>query len=234
MRVTTMALVLCLSVAGIAYAHTEVNPATVKAMMDAAGPLTIVDVREEYEYCDSTYSPPGHIPGALNMPWYAGYLQEHYTELPLNGDIVVVCRSGNRSHSAANFLESQGFTSVFDMVGGMNAWNYETELCAEASVTGPGNSGGAFFLRAAGRNPFVTEAEIRYAIPAGDGRAQLAVYDAHGRTVKVLLDAARPAGTHRTVWRGMDDLGRPVASGVYFCRLTWNDKSLTQRLVLAR
>jgi rhodanese-related sulfurtransferase len=234
MRVTKLMLVLCLAVSGIAHAHTEVNPATVKAMMDAGGALTIVDVREEYEYCDSTYSPPGHIPGAINMPWYSGYLEDHYAELPLNEDLVVVCRSGNRSHSAANFLDSQGFISVFDMVGGMNAWNYETELCPQASVTGPGGSGSAFFLEAAGSNPFPAEAEIRYALPAADRDVQLAVYDTHGRIVSILVDHAQSPGVHRTVWRGTDGLGNPVASGIYFARLTWNGESLTQRLVLAR
>jgi rhodanese-related sulfurtransferase len=44
----------------------------------------------------------------------------------------VVCWSGYRSHFAANFLEGVGFTGVFDMVGGMRYWEWETEGCDSA------------------------------------------------------------------------------------------------------
>lgn len=74
--------------------------------------------------------------GAINMPWNSGYLEAHYGELPADEEIIVVCRSGNRSNTAANFLDGVGFLSVFDMTGGMNQWLWETELCPQASVPG--------------------------------------------------------------------------------------------------
>ena len=101
-------------------------------MINNASNLTVVDVREEQdEYCYDGPPPPptGHIPGALNYPWSAGVLEDRYTELPLNGTILVVCRSGGRSALASDFLCTNGFTSVFNMTGGMLAWEGETVGC---------------------------------------------------------------------------------------------------------
>jgi rhodanese-related sulfurtransferase len=118
----------------LAYAHTDLTPAEVKAILDAGGDVVVVDVREESEYCDTTAATPGHIIGAINMPWNSEYLQNHYGELDPTDSTIIVCRSGNRSNSAANFLDGVGFTNVFDMLGGMNAWGWETELCDYAGV----------------------------------------------------------------------------------------------------
>jgi rhodanese-related sulfurtransferase len=121
--------------AGIVRGHTDLTPAEARSLIDTSSALTVLDVRELAEFCDSTYSPPGHIPGAVNMPWNSMYLQSNYHELPMDQDILVVCRSGNRSNSAANFLESVGFTRVYDMLYGMNGWLWETEGCGTAGVT---------------------------------------------------------------------------------------------------
>ena len=134
MRITAACLVTILLTYSWAYSHTDVTPAEVKTMVDAGGNVVVVDVREESEYCDSTYTPPGHIPGAINMPLYSGYFQAHYTELAPDDTTIIVCRSGNRSNTAANFLDGEGFTNVFDMLGGMNAWGYETEVCDYSGV----------------------------------------------------------------------------------------------------
>jgi rhodanese-related sulfurtransferase len=134
MRTVVTVSVIILLTYSWAYSHTDVTPAQVKAMIDAGGGIVVVDVREESEYCDSTYTPPGHIPGAINMPWNSGYLQAHYSELAPDDSTVMVCRSGSRSNAAANFLDGEGFTHVFDMLGGMNAWAYETEMCGYSGV----------------------------------------------------------------------------------------------------
>ncbi len=121
-------VIVALSV--IACAHTDLTPVEIKALLDGGTNSVIVDVREYSEFCDTTYTPPGHIPGAINMPWNSGYLQDHYTELNPADSIIVVCRSGARSNAATNFLDSVGFSNVFDMLGGMDAWEWETEDCS--------------------------------------------------------------------------------------------------------
>jgi len=104
-------------------------------MIDTNGSLVVVDVREEGEYCDEEPEPPpnppppGHIPGALNYPWNLQVLQQYYYELPSNADILVVCKLGSRSAAAADFLCNLGFSSIYNMTGGMSDWEWETVGC---------------------------------------------------------------------------------------------------------
>lgn len=111
----------------LAMAHTDVTPQEAQELIESTPSLIIVDVREESEFCDEN----GHIPCSLNYPWNSGVLQERYEELPIDGDILIVCRSGARSNMASDFLDSKGFTSVYDMTGGMSAWEGERITCAE-------------------------------------------------------------------------------------------------------
>jgi hypothetical protein len=63
---------------------------------------------------------------------------------------------------------------------------------------------------------------------------ELAVYDVRGRLVRSLLNADRPAGTYSATWDGKSDAGEPVASGVYFARLSGPRGSTTRRMVRIR
>ena len=117
-----------------ARAHTDVNVEDAKSMIESNPQLIVVDVRaESTEYC----GPLGHIPGSLNYPWPSVLRdQDGYQDLlPEESEILVVCLSGGRSNSAATFLDGQGFTNVYDMVGGMTAWTnagYGTVDCCYA------------------------------------------------------------------------------------------------------
>ena len=121
-------------------AHTDVTPQEAKNMIDTNEQLIVVDVREEEsEYCAEDPippTPPGHIAGALNYPWTSGVFQERYQELPVDGEILLVCHSGNRSNQAADFLDSKGYKYVYDMVGGMKAWEWDTVLCLDKDNDG--------------------------------------------------------------------------------------------------
>jgi len=56
--------------------------------------------------------------------------------VPSDGPILVVCRSGARSNAAAAFLDSKGFSNVYDMLGGMGAWTWETAPCKYSGGSG--------------------------------------------------------------------------------------------------
>ena len=113
-------------------AHTDLTAQQARDLIDSTSDLIVVDVREPYEYCGAI----GHIPGALNYPWSSGVLQARYEELPTDGPVLVVCHSGGRSNSAANFLDSNGFSPVYDMMGGMSAWQWETAPCKYSGGSG--------------------------------------------------------------------------------------------------
>ena len=76
--------------------------------------VVLIDVREPWEYNE------GHIPGVKLIP--LGQLTNKLDEIPKDKFVVMTCRSGNRSNQATQFLRSQGFDNVHNMLGGILAW----------------------------------------------------------------------------------------------------------------
>jgi hypothetical protein len=75
--------------------------------------------------------------------------------------------------------------------------------------------------------------EVAFSLPAC-GKALLAIYDALGRRVKVILDEEISAGLHRVRWDASDALARPLPSGVYFLWLEALGQSAVQKVVVVR
>lgn len=76
--------------------------------------LVLVDVREQAEWDEA------HIPGALFLP--LSQLETRFAELPKDKTLVLQCRSGKRSMSAATFLEQNDYTDLINLEGGIMAW----------------------------------------------------------------------------------------------------------------
>jgi rhodanese-related sulfurtransferase len=85
----------------------------------------VLDVREPDEWNEA------HIAGTTLIP--LGELQARVNELPKDQEIVVVCRSGNRSAQARDLLLNEGFTQVTSMAGGLNQW----KAVGYPTVSGP-------------------------------------------------------------------------------------------------
>jgi flagellar hook assembly protein FlgD len=88
-------------------------------------------------------------------------------------------------------------------------------------------------LAAGAPNPFVSATTLRFVLPRA-AHARLAIVDARGGVVRVLLDAPAAAGAHALAWDGRAGNGRSAAPGLYFARLTADGASATQKLVRAR
>jgi hypothetical protein len=82
-------------------------------------------------------------------------------------------------------------------------------------------------------NPFRGSTVIRFVLP-GEDHVSIRVFDAAGRRVRSLLDAAMPAGPHDVTWNGRDETGRPVASGIYFYRMEDSERREMRRMFLVR
>jgi len=82
-------------------------------------------------------------------------------------------------------------------------------------------------------NPFVSDTEIAFALPAA-GRASLRVYDVRGRLVRVLVDGESPAGVRHVRWNGRDASGGAASAGIYFVKLNALGVERTQRLLRLR
>lgn len=94
----------------------QVTAEELRQRLAAGEGLTILDVREPHEFAR------GHIPGALLVP--LGRLEGSLGELRRRvreGDVVVVCRSGNRSAAACRVLREAGI-AAWNLRGGMLAW----------------------------------------------------------------------------------------------------------------
>jgi rhodanese-related sulfurtransferase len=74
----------------------------------------ILDVRQPEEW--NTF----HVPDSTLIP--LGELSSRVNELPRDQEIVVVCRSGNRSAQARDILLAAGFPEVTSMAGGLTQW----------------------------------------------------------------------------------------------------------------
>ena len=74
----------------------------------------LLDVREPEEW------EAGHAPGAHHMPMME--IPARMSEIPLDDDVVVVCRSGGRSGQVVSYLLGNGWDNVHNLDGGMQSW----------------------------------------------------------------------------------------------------------------
>ena len=98
--------------------YQKITAEQAKARMDSGDEIVILDVRTQDEFN------AGHIAGAILIP-NETILDEQPALLPdLDAEILVYCRSGNRSAQAAKKLIAMGYTNVYDF-GGIIDWPYE-------------------------------------------------------------------------------------------------------------
>jgi len=82
-------------------------------------PPVILDVREGWEV------QIGALPGSLHIPM--GQVPDRHAELDPSRETVVVCHHGVRSRRVISFLESRGFSNLFNLTGGVDAWAREID-----------------------------------------------------------------------------------------------------------
>jgi hypothetical protein len=80
-------------------------------------------------------------------------------------------------------------------------------------------------------NPLSGSTTITYALPAS-GVAAVEVFDIQGRRVTTLAEGYHEAGYYKVMWDGNDSENRAAVPGVYFCRLTCNERpAILEKLV---
>src|SRR5213594_881480 len=93
----------------------EMSPHELKRKIDAGEPFELIDVRELFEY------EIARIDGAKLIP--LGEISERTEELQREQPIVVHCHSGTRSAQAVRLLQQRGFSNVYNLEGGIDAWS---------------------------------------------------------------------------------------------------------------
>lgn len=114
-----MALSLIASACGesqTAVATGLVNSDRAQELIDSVDDLVVLDVRTPEEFA------AGALPGAIlidiNDPSFTSEVAALDTELPY----LVYCRSGNRSAAAVEIMEDLGFTEIYELADGVQAW----------------------------------------------------------------------------------------------------------------
>lgn len=85
-------------------------------------------------------------------------------------------------------------------------------------------------------NPFNPETTIEFAVGSGSANKQvrLVIYNLLGEKIATIINEPLAAGKYTYKWRGANQDGETVASGVYFYRLTVGDQSQTKKMVLLK
>ncbi|MBN2202184.1 S8 family serine peptidase [bacterium] len=124
-----------------------------------------------------------------------------------------------------------------------NRWGYGMLDAYEAiRLTGIGDrpvpaAPHAWTLAAAYPNPFNGSTSFPIDVSGTAGRGELfraRIFDASGRTIRLLMQGNLPAGRTVLRWDGTDDTGRSLASGVYILTVTGRGLKATRKLVLVR
>jgi hypothetical protein len=133
--------------------------------------------------------------------------------------------------------ENHSFSFVDNSCSPGTTYYYQVtyQLGTESFVlfeTGPvTTSATALELRQSLPNPFVPNGVIGYSVPK-PGPVRLEVFDVRGRSVTVLVDEFQSAGTYSEHWNGRDANGLEAPSGVYFYRLSTDNKALSRKMIL--
>lgn len=104
----------------------EITAPQLEARLRGGDPPLLVDVREPWER-DVADLPEV---GQHRLP--LAELVGRHVELERDAEIVLYCRSGVRSENAARFLRHQGFTNVWNLVGGVLAWREQVDPSLKA------------------------------------------------------------------------------------------------------
>lgn len=102
-----------------ARSHMEIDPKSVKEMLDRGEVLLFVDVREPWEHETS------RVEGATLIP--LRQIPSSLARFQSAKQIVVFCHHGTRSMNAVTWLRSQGVQNARSMAGGIDRWSVEVD-----------------------------------------------------------------------------------------------------------
>lgn len=153
---------------------------------------------------------------------------EHYMALDASGNGAVDIHHWDEMEFAQMIV-------TFPRTCGNGAFDYsfDAETSAEPTAVGdfPALYSRQVVLDQNLPNPFGPSTRIGYSLEF-DTPVVLSVYDAAGREVRNLINAAQPAGVHSVRWDGRAQSGERVTPGVYFYRLTAAGQAETRKMLL--
>ncbi len=129
-------------------------------------------------------------------------------------------------------------TPVYDLFGNDRVYGTSIDIgCFES----PGYTGNEDYVLPVSQaltlcnypNPFNPETTISFYNPQRV-KVNLSIYNIKGQLVKTLIDEETSAGPHSLVWKGKDERGKNVASGIYFTRIKTDKSMQTKKMILMK
>ena len=182
----------------------------------------------------------------------------------VNADVGANPDIGNGGSNGNNsFLTSTGYhvanANAWTVLARSNYWNRSTPPCfpKTSKIVGPVDYNPSLCsnpnpvspmsyvvpnpaevarvgILAAKPNPFNPTVTISFGVPLEGSHVEIGIYDVQGRMVRELVNSHRPGGISEVVWDGTNAEGRPVASSVYFVRMSAGRVVDTRKLVLLK
>jgi rhodanese-related sulfurtransferase len=101
--------------------YQNLNPSDFKTAFEHNKDAVIIDVRTAPEIA------AGKIEGALEIDFYGADFTQKILELDRKKTYFLVCRSGGRSGQACSFMAQNGFKDLYNLAGGMIAWDVQVK-----------------------------------------------------------------------------------------------------------
>jgi len=99
------------------YAYYRITDEEAQNLISKNRDLTIVDLRDEYEYLN------GHIPNAILMPYKV--FKKTYRDFEKENKYLIYCENGKNSEKIAKTMAKEGYPMVYVLMGGIENWGYE-------------------------------------------------------------------------------------------------------------
>jgi len=81
--------------------------------------ILLIDVRTPGEFAS------GHIENSINIDYKSNDFKDLIGKLDPNQEVYVYCKVGGRSGRSAKIMRDMGFEKIYDLKGGINAWEKE-------------------------------------------------------------------------------------------------------------
>ncbi len=94
----------------------DITVEELKQRIESGEKINLIDVREDYEYEADNIG--GQLIPLGDLPHRLAEIEDLKDE-----EVLVHCRSGKRSETAQRYMQSQGFTNVRNVIGGLLAYN---------------------------------------------------------------------------------------------------------------
>jgi len=97
----------------------DITPKQLKARLDAGEDIDIIDIREDWEVAQGTLAEARHIP--------MDDIPDSLDDIPKDKPVVIMCHTGRRSEATAEWLSTEDYDNILNLVGGIAAWSADVD-----------------------------------------------------------------------------------------------------------